>query len=271
MVMCRFRRAVLVGVALIALAAWPVRAQLVVTDPAVTLRNSISAAIQQLLVTTQRDQRTQIRRMARRLTFFTNLDKYALMDTPEWRIHEFLDASAVLFAREYHAALNYGDQRGTAYLGVTDPLLSVDDEGVMGSLSPAAWRAFSARLATVNVADAATISATNDDGVLRYNGRREQAAIEALEAQVIDPSQDQSTTAVLDKLSGAALIGVRQRQARTQFLAGIVEQLLVETKRARDTDAATINMQLTTWRDARSANEAFVTGTGDALRMWRQP
>jgi len=30
-------------------------------------------------------------------------------------------------------------------------------------------------------------------------------------------------------------------------------------------------MQIGTWRDARSANEAFVAGTADALRAWRQP
>ena len=88
---------------------------------------------------------------------------------------------------------------------------------------------------------------------------------------MIDPSKEQSATAVLEKISGAALVGGRQRQARTQFLTGIVELLLVETKRARDTDAAAINMQLTTWRDAKAANEAFVAGTGDALRRWRQP
>jgi hypothetical protein len=88
---------------------------------------------------------------------------------------------------------------------------------------------------------------------------------------VIDPSNEQSATAVLDKISGAVLIGARQRQARTQLLAGVVEQLLVDSKRARDTDTAAMNMQLVTWRDARAANEAFVAGTGDALRTWRQP
>ena len=46
---------------------------------------------------------------------------------------------------------------------------------------------------------------------------------------------------------------------------------LVETKRARDTEAALLNMQLTTWRDGQAANHAFVAGTGDALRTWRQP
>jgi hypothetical protein len=26
-----------------------------------------------------------------------------------------------------------------------------------------------------------------------------------------------------------------------------------------------------TWRDGQAANEAFVAGSGDALRTWRQP
>jgi hypothetical protein len=107
--------------------------------------------------------------------------------------------------------------------------------------------------------------------LLRFNGRQEQAAIEALQAQVIDPSQDQSATAVLEKISGAALVAARNGQARMQFVMGIVEQLLMDTKRARDTEATALNMQLATWREAPSVNAAFVSGTGDALQVWRQP
>jgi hypothetical protein len=72
-------------------------------------------------------------------------------------------------------------------------------------------------------------------------------------------------------VNGAGLIAIRQRQARVQLLAGVVEQLLVETKRTRDADAAAMNMQLTTWRNGQAANDAFVAGSGDALRTWRQP
>jgi hypothetical protein len=124
----------------------------------------------------------------------------------------------------------------------------------------------------VDLATATAIAGTNDTGQLRYNGRkRELPAINALEAQVIDPSNAQSATAVLDKISGAVLIAARQRQARAQLLLDLVEQLLVESKRTRDTDAASTNMQLGTWRDGRVANAAFAAGMGDALRTWRQP
>ena len=96
-------------------------------------------------------------------------------------------------------------------------------------------------------------------------------AIEALDRDVTNGSLEQSTTAVLDKISGAVLIGARQRQARAQLLSGVVEQLLVESKRARDTEASDMNMQLVAWRDRQAVNAAFVAGAGDALRAWRQP
>ena len=66
--------------------------------------------------------------------------------------------------------------------------------------------------------------------------------------------------------SGIAKTSVRPRAAND-----IVEQLLTDTKRARDADAAAMNMQLTAWRDAQAANDAFVAGTSEALRSWRQP
>ena len=54
------------------------RAQLVVNDPSVTLRNAITAALKESLFNTQREQRRQLRRMAQRLSVLTPLDKYIL-------------------------------------------------------------------------------------------------------------------------------------------------------------------------------------------------
>ena len=114
--------------------------------------------------------------------------------------------------------------------------------------------------------------ATNDTGQLRYNGRKRTGGhrrrSRGRHGRIVC---EQSTTAVLDKISGAALIAARQRQARIQLLSGVVEQLLVDSKRARDTEAAAMNMQLVTWRDRAAANTAFVAGASDALRTWRQP
>jgi len=263
------RRLPWLAIALVLFGCIAVQAQITVFDPAITIRNTTTAIVKELLGNLQEQQRRQIRRMSRRLSLFTDLQKYKLPEPPRWRIHIFDDPEAVLFASDYHAALNYGDASGNAFRGVTVPV--IDARTLFGEEDPTAVREFAARLATINVADATAISATNDTGHVRYNGRSEQDAIDQLDRDVLDPSDEQSATAVAEKLSGSALIAARQRQARTELLVGIVEQLLVDSKRSRDTEASLMNMQLTTWRIASPANTAFSAGVGDALRTWRQP
>ena len=51
-------------------------AQITVFDPAVTARNTATAAVKEFLLTTEREQHSQLRRMAQRLSAFTNLAKY---------------------------------------------------------------------------------------------------------------------------------------------------------------------------------------------------
>jgi hypothetical protein len=252
--------------ALVSATGGAVSAQWVVYDAATTARNSVTATVKEYLYQTQLQQRLKIRDMARRLSALTNLRKYLLEDVPRWRTH----GGDFFYAQPYNDALIFGDPSGAAFVDLSHPLLS--DPRLLDRLDPAARRRVEAQLATVNLTDAAAIAGTHGTGQLRWLGRKhELPAIDALERDVIDPSSEQSTTAVLDKISGAALVGARQRQARIQLLVGVLEQLLVDGKRARDTDAAALTMQMVTWRDGQAANEAFVAGSGDALRTWRQP
>ena len=259
-------RRLLLFVAAVVLAARPLNAQISVYDPANTARNTISAGLEQFLLETERLQHSKLTEMARRLSAFADLRRFLLLDVPRWRTH----GGDFLYANGINDALIFGDPLGAAYLAVSHPV--VNARPLLGRLSPAAQRIFASRLATLEAADAAEIAGINDTGSLRLNGRKQELpAIDALEAQVIDPDSEQSSTAVLDKISGAILIGARQRQARSQLLAAFVEQLLIDSKRERDVDATAMNMQLVTWRDGRAANAAFAAGTGDALRTWRQP
>ncbi len=248
-------------------------AQIVVTDPAITIKNALVATVTQELVDTATQQAERLHRMAKRLSAFSDLNRYAISDddTPKWRIHTFL-GEEFLYANPYDAALNYGDPSGTAFEEVSrqrqapgEELASVAGEG--SDADPA----IAAQLATLDVADSTMIASSDQTGQLRYNGRQELAAIEALEGDALDPSLTQSTTAVLDKISGAGLIRARQQQARIQFLAGIVEHLLVDNKRARDTEAATMNMQLERLRYGRVAGVSLVSGASSDLRNWQQP
>lgn len=243
-------------------------AQWVVNDPAVTLKNAAIAILKEYLVSTQGTQRALIDRMAKRLSALTWLGKYAVTSVPAWRVHGLPYGAYTPLTTSLMDALTGGDTTGLAWLQSTDTLQSAT--AWLSALPPAAQQAMLARLATVQFADATGIAGLNDTGQLRLNGRREQAAINALETDVTDPSSDQSASAVLDKISGASLIGTRQRQAREQLLAAVLEQLVLDNKRARDTEVSTLNMQNAQWRMSRAANDAFVSGTGDALRTWRQ-
>ena len=254
------------AVALVGATAQKTSAQWVVYDAATTARNTVTATLKEYLNLVQSQQHSKIREMARRLSALTNLRKYSLADVPRWRTH----GGDFFFAHPYNDALIFGDPSGVAFTELTHPVLGAS--ALIGRLDPIARRLVEARIATVNVADAAAIAATHGTGQLRFFGRKnELQAIDALESDVVDPSSEQSTAAVLDKISGASVIGARQRQARLQLLTGMLEQLLVDSKRARDTDVAAISMQLVTWRDRRAADEAFRAGSGDALRTWRQP
>ena len=241
----------------------PASAQWVVHDAATTARNSVTAVVKEYLLDTQRRQHERIQQMAERLSAFTDLRKYITPGAPDWR----RVSPPALYVGTLDAALTGGDTSGASYLSLVHPVSAVSP-----TWAPARLRTFTARLATIEVADAVNAAAVDTIGTVRSTGqRREGAAITTLESHVVDPSSTQSATAVLDKVSGAVLIGTRQRQARIRLLGGVVEQLLVENKRARDTEAITTNMQLATWRDGAAANHALRAGTGHALRTWRQP
>src|SRR5947207_2166498 len=170
-----------------------VSAQLVVYDAATTARNTVTATLNQYLFETERLQHLKILDMARRLSALTNLRKYVLEEVPRWRTH----GGDYFYAQPYNNALIFGDLAGNAFSELSQRLLA--DPTLLNRLGPATRRLVEARLATVNLADAAAIAATNGTGQLRLLGRKnELPAIDALEADVIDPSSEQSTAAVLD-------------------------------------------------------------------------
>lgn len=261
------RRILLIALGLVVLSATG-HAQIVVHDSSVTIRNAITAALKEYLLEVQMAQHSQLRRMAQRLSFFRPLAKYSASDAPRWRRHPGGDDEGEMISSLLQSALDFGDANGAGYQSVVQRVTA--DPAALAALPAAARNLVERQLATIELADAASVSTVHDSGRLRFAGRSELKAIEALDADVTDGSLEQSATAVLDKISGATLIAARQRQARSELLIDLVEQLAVDTKRERDTHAAGLNMQLSQWVGAAKAAAAF-QGTGDALRIWRQP
>jgi hypothetical protein len=267
----RFKPIIVVSVSavVIALSLQPAWAQWVVNDPGTTARNTVTAVLKRSLLETLNLERERLRRMSVRLSALTSLRKYAMEEVPRWRTHAW-DTETFPYAAGYHAALNYGDAGGSEYFRVARSRQAAD-AALLAQLPPGARDAVAGALATIDAADSMLVASTHQTGSLRFNGRRELAAIEALESHVIDPSNEQSMTAVLDKISGAVLLETGQKQARIQLLAAVAEQLIVENRRSRDAEAAALNMQLGRLRDGRAANSSLLDGAGADLRAWRQP
>lgn len=172
--------------------------------------------------------------------------------------------------REWLQALNAGDPTGSRYSAISLPMQAA--AGVLDRLPSSARRMLERQYATVEVADSVAMMASHQVGALRGYHAVTQQAVQALERDVMNPlPRFHEITTILDKIAGGELIARRQDMASNQLLSHALEQLLVRSKRMRDAEASTLNMQLVTWRDGRDANEAFIAGSGDALRAWRQP
>src|SRR5438046_9692690 len=113
--MTRNHRIIIIAVAIVAISVSFAGAQIVVTDPATTIKNAAIALLKNDVVDLLTNQATRLRKMAKRLSLATNLDKYSLPDPPAWRIHWFIDDGTFLYANPYTAALNYGDGTGPSF------------------------------------------------------------------------------------------------------------------------------------------------------------
>lgn len=252
-----------VGVLVLVLATAPVYAQIPVVDPANLAQVILIAArARQHLEELQAQYRT-IMRMAQALG---NLERYRIPTIPITR-H---DPTRWEYGRPWIQGLNSGDPTGAAYWATTVPLQRPDT--APSRLTPAARRAFQRQYATIEITDSVAQMGGHQVALVRgYHGQLQQA-VQALESDVLNGlPRFHEMTAILDKVAAGELLARRQDMAANQLLSHALEQLLARSKRLRDTEATTINMQLVTWTDGRSANDAFVSGSGDALRTWRQP
>src|SRR5581483_9127739 len=160
--MSRTRTVMLAGVGVTVCAA-VATAQIVVTDPAVTIKNALVATVNKQVVDTATEQAERLYRMAKRLSAFGDLSRYGISDddTPKWRIHTFL-GEEFLYANPYDAALNYGDPDGAAFEQVSRERQAPGGELTsIGEEASDAEVAIAAQLATLDVADSTMIASTD--------------------------------------------------------------------------------------------------------------
>ena len=240
--------------------AW---AQLAVIDPANLQQTVLIAQRTQWHLEELRDQYQVILRMSR-----------GLGDLGRYRTPSIAGAShnpaRWPYAASWLQGLNTGDPTGNAYGATTVPLRPI--QSLPRNMSVSAQRTLSNQIASMELSDSVAMMAGHQIGAIRqYNGVL-QKGLDSLEEDVTNGlARYHELTAILDKVAAGELLGRRQDMAANQLLSHAVEQLLARGKRLRDAEALTMNMQLTTWRDAKRVNDAMVSGTADALRTWRQP
>ncbi len=212
--------------------AVPLRAQIVVLDPAnLTQTILIQERAYQQLDQLRREFEV-IQRMAQKLG---SLDRYRI---PPIFVTSH-DPSLWDYGRPWIQALNTGDARGTAYYETALPLQR-PRQADLSRLPAAARRMFQSQYATMEITDSVALTGAHQVALVRnYFGKLQDA-------------------------------GRRQDTAANQLLSHALEQLLARSKRLRDTEAGNVNMQLLMWRDGPAVNDAFVRGAADALRSWRQ-
>jgi hypothetical protein len=256
-------RRIVLSCVIVLMMVGPASAQLAVIDPANLVQATLIARRMQQHYEELRNEYLTVLRMARGLG---NMDGYRIPTIPITS-H---DASRWQYGRPWIQGLNSGDATGAAYLSTTLPVLR--PTVTPSRLTAEARRALERQYATIEITDSVAMMGGHQVALARgYHGQLQQA-VQALEGDVVNGLQRyHEMTAILDKIAAGELLARRQDMLANQLLSHALEQLLARGKRLRDTEAAQINMQLVTWREAQMANQAFVAGTGDALRTWRQP
>src|ERR1043166_675400 len=183
----------------------------------------------------------------------------------DWNRH---DPAGLLYAQRLVPALNQGDAAGAGYRAVTDPLDVPGD--VAGRMSPEMQRRLADTYATLELADSANRLAIYQTGLGRMQGPQMQQAIDHIEADAGNGGDDyHSQTALLEKLTAANPIQLRESQQTNQFLLSALEQQLVESKRKRDAEARLMNATIYQWRYGQPYGADLFRNTATALDAWR--
>jgi hypothetical protein len=153
---------------------------------------------------------------------------------------------------------------------VTDPLEPLGD--VLATVPTPVLPRLSAHYAGIAAAERLLKRAIDQAKAVRIGGASMMRAIQALDDDAVsDADEYHVETALLNKITGASVLGLRIAERGTQFLAHTVEQLILENMRKRDTEAQLMNAHLFQWNyGARYGSELF-SHTAKGLDGWRQP
>lgn len=256
-------RHILLILTLVFALARPAGAQLVVTDPGNLVQTILIATRTLNEYQTLVAQFQTIQRMAQGLG--ASMEGYRVPAVPVTR-H---DLRRWEYGRPWLAGMNAGDPTGEAYWQTTRRL-DRPPSAVL-TLPSASRQAIEQAYATVELADSVAQLGGHQVALIRQQSDRIQRSIEDLQGDVLNGLlRYHEMTANLDKIAAGELLARRQDMAANQLLSHALEQLLVRSKRQRDSEAVVMNMRLQTLDPSARPPNLF-QGAADNLRAWRQP
>lgn len=253
------------------------QAQIICTIPCPTwdisaiLRNTVINTLKKQVNGFLSDEHAVLVKMATRLAKVTPLRKYVIHmdDTPEWRIHDWFTGFNS-FSNNFLHAMTYGDASGEGYRSVAAERIILNEPKFLAA-GPYVMDALGADMAILDTADSVIVRGTHETGRLRFNGREEARTIDELQDSVTNDRDEESLTAVMDKISAAGVMEGRDKQARIQFLSALLEQHVVDSMRDRNQDAAALNMIANGLDDDGAVGRTLMKDATTTLRNWRQP
>ena len=238
-------------------------AQIPVTDPAVLARVTLGVLLSQDELRKAKETFDILTKMAGKGPDQT---RYRNPTLPALR-HE---SGRYLYGGQLLYGLNAGDRVGELLMANSYPL--APSLIAVAKLTPDQRRRAEAQLASIDIADSVGQRALHQVALARGFDAETAKAIQNLDDDIMNPRTAlHYMTAVVDKLSGGALIGRRQQAVSNQLTSHIVEQMLVETKRRRDSEAEVINMELSRILHGHSAARMLTQGMTTDLKTWRLP
>ena len=231
----------------------PVRAQLVVYDPA----NYIEAIAQYEQMLLHYDFLLQ---QARRVPVDLATRYHAY--SRDWTSHGL---AGLLYAQPLLAALNEGDLTGAAYRAAVHPLDIPTD---VVNRMPATMQRRLRTCSTIELTDGSQLAV--DQVAARAGRALTLQAIRNVEHDAVNPGDDFHTqTALLEKIDSALAIALRLNEQTNQFQLSALEQAVVDNKRKRDAEATLMNATIRQWRYGKSYGDDLYRHTAENIDGWR--
>jgi type IV secretion system protein TrbJ len=170
----------------------------------------------------------------------------------------------------WESAINSGQNVSNGYSTSTEALGSYG--GALGNIPEDQLERLEKDYGTVELSDGANQAAMQLLGQLRANAAANETTISNLENDSLSSDPDMNTEiAVLNKISAAGIVNLRNTQDANKLLAALAEAQIVAAKRERDAEARAFNEHIQFMSQGQEALSSQAANASSAMLAWHMP